>query len=1227
MKKTRRLTATVLAMTMIFNILSTPAYAADPLPQPTQSSETVDVEGGQQTTEKEITVDTDRATGTTTVTESETVTTTTVTEPPSAVQEQTEVESKETVTTITTPAPTVQPDGAQVSGGTTTVEETEATQVTTHTETDTGTGTEIVDTDSGSSQTVTTTEETVISATPYETEVPVADVPQPTPVTSTAPEVITTPEPAWVEGTPQPVTDFTPAPTATGTQYELVTQGPETTVDFTPELKEGETVTIQLTPAGNGEFTGTTKVEITADDILAGKYPDIFKPEDIPAGYSNPVVTEKFEEINGVQVHVGWTVTYTKETPAATPKVTVTTTTAPDPLPTAAPGGTPQELPEWEQKVKDYEADKANGTLTPDADGFVTEYAKTVDSTTGEIKYTETKVKVEATTAPDTTDISGDDVNYPSAEQTPAPVETYNMPQAPVAAADADNGDGTVTIQTVEEIYASTPEQLALVGAGQLVGYRVITAVVDKNDNTKVHSMTSRDVYGTKSITTTTTTFDPQTLETKTTTTTTTTKTKEISAQEVERTVNLDVTKVETYETEVETITKDYEIIATEKGLYMYYQGKLYAIQEMTGHGTTTNRDTANSTNIKSDYGIDQDIQSQAWANANGGVYDPDTGNGAHWATNQNKTALPTSSTDGTFKVVGYGLVSAYTVHSNDTRNGTNPNHDTMQYRIVERDANGNEIIRNVYCAEMGQSVLYGNNYSVDVFDGVNDPANGNNTLVNTNTAQIRSVALNGFWGTENGVGSLAEVQNFLAASGYANASTLTAGQALTATQVAIWEFAAGFDNPYNDTGFIYGDNSNSTYNVLNDETYQASTDAQNIYALRKRLVAQAASDRAANGTTRTGAAQALGQDNIRGGAIIVKEKLSDTTYKADVEIVVDASKSSVNGSLRAQIVSNGKTITANLAAMKPTVRADGKLVYTISGVEMVDGVDADITVSGTQHIDDGIYVYYNANSQDFVGLSSKDHIVNIRMKMLLNVDPALRKTSSSKVETRDDTVTSTGTTTRTDTAVVTKTVENSSVKQEFAAEQVIHGVKTTVEKVKKVTMEGERWENISTRFIPTPTPTPVVTPTPTPTPDTPPTPRTIPTPTPTPDTTPTPVPSTTPGTTPEVTPTPETTPEVTPTPVPTTTPGPKHPRQGRRYIPEDNDIPTPDSVIIINEEPVPLGDGTGGGDTTTILDEDVPLAAVPDTGNVTVIILMAMSISSFSGARALTIRKKEEQE
>jgi hypothetical protein len=166
----------------------------------------------------------------------------------------------------------------------------------------------------------------------------------------------------------------------------------------------------------------------------------------------------------------------------------------------------------------------------------------------------------------------------------------------------------------------------------------------------------------------------------------------------------------------------------------------------------------------------------------------------------------------------------------------------------------------------------------------------------------------------------------------------------------------------------------------------------------------------------------------------------------------------------------------------------DTGMVYTLRNLEIASGVTVTLNLSGTQTLDQGVYLYtadMYTDSQTFVGVSSGERQVNLSVDLCFET---AQHSTSSKTTTQTDRVldVSASTATKTDVTTETKTTETvqTNVNNKIYANVTVTEVTET--------QTGRDWtyeridttDDTSTPNTPNPTPNP--TPTPTPTPSTP---------------------------------------------------------------------------------------------------------------------------------------------
>ena len=360
-----------------------------------------------------------------------------------------------------------------------------------------------------------------------------------------------------------------------------------------------------------------------------------------------------------------------------------------------------------------------------DETGKVISYAKTV---------TTQELTPESTTTKETgrTDVEG--AEKPTGERetdgnaTTTISAVVTPPQKPDPAAPVTDESGVTTGTTVDEIREVVENSGST--EPQVVGYRVTTT--RKGADGQLLSSKSDSVYGTITITKTVT----QPMQQDTT---------------------------DSVQTVSETVTRVYrQTVHTETAAVTVINGKLHAemgvVEKGKGHGET------NMSSLQPDVPKPRD-----------GQFD---GNDLYGRPNN---AEGSSSSDLPYQWKGeYGLESSYRV--NGGRYNT-----WLAHQFVLEDENGNKYY--TYCADFQTGAESGWKYAmenVEDADYYDDVA----------AKHIRAIAYEGYWGTSSGIGSLENLKKILREKGEAvhglsepEIAALTDGQALTATQAAVWKF------------------------------------------------------------------------------------------------------------------------------------------------------------------------------------------------------------------------------------------------------------------------------------------------------------------------------------------------------------------------------------------------------------------------------------------------------
>lgn len=545
-------------------------------------------------------------------------------------------------------------------------------------------------------------------------------------------------------------------------------------------------------------------------------------------------------------------------------------------------------------------------------------------------------------------------------------------------------------------------------------------------------------------------------------------------------------------------------------------------------------------------------------------------------------------------------------------------------HQFILKDAQENKYY--TYCADLETDAKAGYGYNTEAIENADYYKNAES---NEKAAEhIRAIALNGFWGTEEGTGSLEDLKKKLVASNRFSkeeVATLTEGEALTATQAAIWHFGNSGKSEIDINNMdrwlkYYGQYYNTTDKKVEDNWSHLSKEEKNrVSGIYNWLIGLDPEP--------DPKASLLSKDNFATEANITVKEKNDVVvgeYFADVAITMSVEPSKINGDLIVEIKAGDKIIATqrlagqskenekNWGRIEEVSPGSGNWKIVFDNLSLAAGDDQNITIqlSGTQNLGEGVYIFTSETkngeqSQTFVGMTTtKDtRDVDISFNLSFDVTDAQAKfvsETTQKNSSKEDKVFYK----RVDTK--TERLQQSNI--------------TTITENESHREWANSWKNTYSYEdeIPeeTPTPTsPEETPTPTP-------PEETPTPTP-PEETPTPTP---PGETPAPTPTPSGDPVPTPTPTspvedpedPTPTPTPEEPETPPSEPEEPSDEPeievffdepepqmdfgfeiVDEEVPLISfavEEAAPLAvTVVAAEDLEVILDEDVPLAGEPE--------------------------------
>ncbi|MBQ2961040.1 MAG: Cys-Gln thioester bond-forming surface protein [Oscillospiraceae bacterium] len=601
------------------------------------------------------------------------------------------------------------------------------------------------------------------------------------------------------------------------------------------------------------------------------------------------------------------------------------------------------------------------------------------DPETGIISYTVTKETWEIVDNAGTlSDVTPEDI----------PEDSFVLPEEPVAP-DPVYENGLITTWTVEKIIED----------GKHVGYVTTSRVTDAQGTE--YSRESESIYGTY-------TYNSSNIERlpdydRVTTTTVTTVYGTLNTQNYTKTDTGSKTIVNTRDVRED----EYQLVDTKDGMFFLYEGKMYKVQALRGGNLEYSHGTVDFTSLKpADSVLNQTPAYDGQVDDRTDLRNPHYNDGVDVGDN-------TIGNGYDYKYVGYGLESSITADTHG--NGTL----VHQFKLKDRDGD----IFYVLCADYNTTAIRGADYSMtnvweaDYYD-------------QAGAKKISAIAFNGYWGTDSGIGSLDNVKKFLKANSNLSQSMineLTPGEALTATQAAIWYYGHRGDNePLSSTdatGKQYTGNYNGGWTFENAD----SNETARINALYTALINIDTSEVTDNSTELLTTKNFATQTQL-----VIKEKATNSDgsaktdangnemYVGDLSFSLDVKKSDLTGNLKIRVLDeNGKLLREEQLATDSSnlvgkILADGSVsstenTYTIKDIELPEGTKINLSLSGTQNLAQGVYLYSAemfSTSQTFVGVGSGKHDVNLNVNMEFSVsDPSakIEHTSSSWSEKKTD--------------------------------------------------------------------------------------------------------------------------------------------------------------------------------------------------------------------------------
>jgi len=687
---------------------------------------------------------------------------------------------------------------------------------------------------------------------------------------------------------------------------------------------------------------------------------------------------------------------------------------------------------------KDGSTLKSVGEETSEAGKTETKVTGIRDKDDNVTEYVVTKTNTKVTTTPETieeNDETAVELTEEMLNKLKADLQLDSLPDA----ADGDLVKTKITPPTKPEVVPEYEDE-----DGNIIKTTVEEAVIDgipvyitkvvktDKDNNELETHTTT-LYGTVQVSV----YDPVTMERKTTTTVTDVETIKYTATAKSRVVGV---------TQQQTVHEDtYILVPTENGVEVVYTGTM-SVVDASVSGINKLSIIPDSEYLTPEAGSD----GLSWKHdLQGNLYNTKqyTGYMANDAALKN---VRSQLKDGEYALVGYGMLASYNIFDDQgSRDSGTGAHLPTQYVVTDKDGK----LYYGYCVELGKRLLWNDKNETETVGADSlyrekDLASydeENNVYFNQGSAAISklsSVANNGFWGTTSGIGSLDTVKQFIEDNkaallaldkGFTEedidtaVDSLTEGQAMTATQAAIWTYGT------NGTKTLSGVKDLIEYTAdKNNPTIPyapGDADYDNINVLYQLLTA-VAEEEAIDGTAKM--QNAIGKDDVSGGSIklydTVKDGKGNTQYNADVSFSLAMSKSSINGDLVLHVYANGDTTTpittkriadpkegssvfSNAVSEGISItEVNGETVITLTGLQLEENSNITLKLEGVQHLENGVYIYEAKDSQNFLGLASADRQMNMTITMNFDVnDPEkIKHTSRNRVQEREGTVTET---------------------------------------------------------------------------------------------------------------------------------------------------------------------------------------------------------------------------
>ncbi len=340
-----------------------------------------------------------------------------------------------------------------------------------------------------------------------------------------------------------------------------------------------------------------------------------------------------------------------------------------------------------------------------------------------------------------------------------------------------------------------------------------------------------------------------------------------------------------------------------------------------------------------------------------------------------------------------------------------------QQYVLVDSD--GNTIT--TYGADVRINTYGGFNYNIENLEDAD--------YYSAEEAEhIRTIAFNGYWGTEEGTGSLTAMKEMMRNALDENGNRmftdteideyLNDGVALSATQMAIWSYSnkmAGFEvvnSHYADFG-------------MGNVPEEKEDEVKLLFKLYDYLINMEPTK-----TENTTADTIINADNFLSDmSITVIEKAKDHENNQDEDDENDAYVTNIKFALVVEPSTEDDDLVVKVIAADGTILASGRVAgqakdgetqlekdadgnYSFTNITLTEGdQNFNITIEGIQNLDKGVYLYSSevreeTSSKTMVGMAEGEHSVNVSMNIEFNLNVEDEIIVTEKVWRDEETIT-----------------------------------------------------------------------------------------------------------------------------------------------------------------------------------------------------------------------------